>query len=408
MVYRARMPEGGEIIKFENGYYLFDYVRPGSPVDEAGIKQGDTLISMNSMPIEEWEALNYRPKPGDTIINGVLRNNHAVGFPVIVRSVLSTAFGLFWFMYIIMIIFSTGSLYLLYKKPSDKAVWLIFIYLQFFMVTLNAQHLPTYKEPLAVIAEFIFLILGCFGGSVLIHFHLLFPRPAKIIRKYRRLPILLYVIGALLAIGFSSSYIYNKLIEGPSFNSAFDVFNRVTLWWLTVSFLLALATAIYQFFSIKDTLSRNQLRIVITGAFFSCITPISITLFYNQINELVGKFPYMFALFQGIGGLIMICCILIAIFRYRLWNIEVFIRKALLYLGATLVIILSYLLLLYIVDLLTISETKITRFVILAVSVIIFLALRDWIQRLIDRVFHREPYDSATVVSDFEEKLAGI
>jgi len=40
--------------------------------------------------------------------------------------------------------------------------------------------------------------------------------------------------------------------------------------------------------------------------------------------------------------------------------------------------------------------------------VIIFLVLRDWLQRLIDRLFHRETYDSATVVSDFEAKLAGI
>jgi signal transduction histidine kinase len=55
-----------------------------------------------------------------------------------------------------------------------------------------------------------------------------------------------------------------------------------------------------------------------------------------------------------------------------------------------------------------IHETRTTRFLVLAVSVILFLFLRDKFQRLIDRVFHREPYDSATVVADFEEKLAGI
>ena len=58
----------------------------------------------------------------------------------------------------------------------------------------------------------------------------------------------------------------------------------------------------------------------------------------------------------------MICCILIAIFRYRIWDIEVIYQESLLYLGATLIIILSYLLLLYLVDLLTISETNVTRF----------------------------------------------
>jgi signal transduction histidine kinase len=101
-------------------------------------------------------------------------------------------------------------------------------------------------------------------------------------------------------------------------------------------------------------------------------------------------------------------CILIAIFRFRIWNIEILLKKALFYLGATLIIILSYLLFLFFIDLSTISETKTTRFVILALSVITFLMLRDRLQKLIDRLYHRETYDSATVVSDFEEDLAGI
>jgi hypothetical protein len=104
----------------------------------------------------------------------------------------------------------------------------------------------------------------------------------------------------------------------------------------------------------------------------------------------------------------MICCILIAIFRFRIWDVEVFIRKAILYLGATLLIILTYLSLIWIVDRLVIGETQFIRFLVLGVSVIIFLMLRDRIQHLIDRLFHRESYDSATVVSDFEAKLAGI
>jgi len=80
----------------------------------------------------------------------------------------------------------------------------------------------------------------------------------------------------------------------------------------------------------------------------------------------------------------------------------------LLYLGAALIVVLSYLFLLFLVDRLTITETKITRFIVLAISVIIFLVLRDWIQRLIERIFHREAYDTTTVVSNFEEKMAGI
>lgn len=97
-----------------------------------------------------------------------------------------------------------------------------------------------------------------------------------------------------------------------------------------------------------------------------------------------------------------------AVLRFRIWDIEVIIRKALLYLGATAVIILSYLFVVWLVDQFTAGTTDLIRFAILAFSVILFLVIRDRLQRLIDRMFHRETYDSATVVSEFEAKLAGI
>jgi signal transduction histidine kinase len=66
------------------------------------------------------------------------------------------------------------------------------------------------------------------------------------------------------------------------------------------------------------------------------------------------------------------------------------------------------LILIFVVNQFAINENNLTRFLILAFSVIIFLVLRDRFQGLIDLIFHRESYDSATVVANFEEKLAGI
>ena len=133
---------------------------------------------------------------------------------------------------------------------------------------------------------------------------------------------------------------------------------------------------------------------------------------YLQLFVIIGNAGNLFVLKPLINVANIIfrfaSCLLIAIFRYRIWDIEIFIRKALLYLGATLIIIPTYLFLIWIVDRFLIRETNLVRFLILGVSVIIFLILRDRIQRLIDLLFHRETYDSATVVSDFEERLAGI
>jgi len=301
---------------------------------------------------------------------------------------------------------SFASLYIIFKKPNDPAARLFFIYIQLYVVFQNAGHLPFQNIESMFISVSFCLTMGIIG-PLLIHFHLLFPGPAKIYERLKRLPLLFYTSGILLFIVYSASYL-NTVITSYKNPSTFVFINRIALWWLSITMILALSTAIYQLITRKDTLSRNQLRIVITGSFFAFISPILHTFFKNYFNTLFEKYPYLVGYLQGTGSFIMIACILIAIFHYRIWNIEIIFRKALLYLGATIIISLSYFLLIFLVNQMTEGESDITRFLALAVSVVIFLVLRDRLQQLINRFFHREAYDSATVVTDFEEKLAGI
>jgi predicted metalloprotease with PDZ domain len=88
LIYRGQMPRGGEILKYENDYLIFDYIKPGSPVDKAGIRIGDTLVSMNSIPIEVWEQIENR-KPtidnreagGGEISRQSAVNSYLITFP---------------------------------------------------------------------------------------------------------------------------------------------------------------------------------------------------------------------------------------------------------------------------------------------------------------------------------------
>jgi signal transduction histidine kinase len=115
-----------------------------------------------------------------------------------------------------------------------------------------------------------------------------------------------------------------------------------------------------------------------------------------------------FELANGTGTFIMTSFLVIAIFRYRIWNIEHYIRKVILYSGATVIIYLSYLSVVYLVDMLTNDSDNIIHFFALAASIMIFILLRDIIQKLIDRLFHRELYNTVDVVKMFEKKFAGI
>jgi signal transduction histidine kinase len=408
MFYNARMPVSGERENYdnENGYWIIDFVDPDGPVDKAGINIGDTIVSCNGYSLEEWLSTDHDQRAGDTLIFGILKYGQEIEFPVVITSRLSMATGFYWSAFFIIILVSVGSLFVLYKKPRDKAVKLFFLYIQQFAVLEIGAYWPG-PEPELFIVIIAFHTAITILGPTLIHFHLVFPEPVRILNRYRKLPALFYIIGLslfILNIINIISQLYFGVNEGI-FN--FD-FIAAGFLWLSITSAIALIIAIFRFVSIRDTLTRNQLRIVVIGSFFGLITPMMMVTFSDYLGNLWNIYPNLIQIWQGTGSLIMICCLLIAIFRFRIWNIEVVLKKALLYLGATAIIICTYLLLLYIVDLMIIDETNVTRFVTLSVSVMIFLISRDKLQNIIEKVFHRESYDSATVVSEFEEKLAGV
>ena len=406
MIYRYQAPFSGETGDSVNGHWIINSNTPGGPVDRAGIKVGDTLLTCNGYRVEEWVSSYHGTKAGDTLIFGILRNHKEVGIPVITDSRMSVFPGLYWAAYIIALLVSICSLYLLYKKPGDNATFVFYIYIQLFAIASTTGSVG-HPEVLFIFVNVSYIFSSCLLGPVLIHFHLLFPRPFLQLTLIKIFSNTLYSLGMIIFIYSTISYYFNiNPFSGTRWQ--YNLLDRLAFLWMTLTFLLAMAVVVSQFFKVKETLSRNQMLIVFTGSFFGFLTPICHGFFYDYINYIWLEHPHLRTLFNGIGSLIMIGCILIAILRYRIWDIEVFIRKALLYLGATIIIILTYLFLIWIVDRLIISENNFVRFLILGISVIIFLMLRDRIQRLIDRLFHRETYDSATVISDFEGKLAGI
>jgi signal transduction histidine kinase len=404
-IYKHQTGVDGQSNQRVNGKCLITYITPGGASEKAGMLPGDTLLTVDGIEVREWSNLYRGDKAGDTAIYGVIRNGQELGLPVVFTSPYLFFYGFTITMFVILILLSITSLYLVYKKPDDTAVKLFFIYLQAFAICQNATYL-SFSDPLAIAASSIFWLCTCLIGPLLIHFHLLFPRTAKIYNRFKKLPLLFYLIGLIFFIVCLITYI--PLVHGRYYLSDFGLIKRIALSWLTFTYLVAVAIVIYQFVTIKDTLSRNQLRLVIIGSFFGIYTGVFLVITPGLVYHISAGHPYFIPVVQGIGGLIMISLILVAIFRYRIWDIGVIFRKALLYLGATMIITLSYFLLILMVNNLTEGESDLTQFLALALSIILFLVLRDRLQSMIDRLFHRETYDTATVVASFEEKLAGI
>ena len=176
------------------------------------------------------------------------------------------------------------------------AVRLFFIYLQFFVVTQNANYL-TIREPFALMATFIFLLSSCLIGPLLIHFHLLFPRPAKIYNRFGKWTIGFYVAGMLVTLWWFMAY--HNMVMNELKISTLRIITRFSLLWMISTYFLAVAIVIFQFISIKETFSRNQLRLVIIGSFFGIYTAIPIVFFDDWVQQIQAKYPYIIIQFTG-------------------------------------------------------------------------------------------------------------
>jgi signal transduction histidine kinase len=409
-IYRYKASTDGTSFIFQNGKCLITSVAPGGPAEKAGLRRGDILLKIDEITAADpATVLNCYDlsQAGDTLTYTIQRSDNKIDVPLILGSIIAEVPGFYQVTYILFILFSIAGLYLLLEKQGDHSVKLFFLYFQFFLIALNGRHM-CYHDAVANFANIIFLFSGPLMGAFLVHFHLLFPEPSRIVVKYKRIPLIVYCITILFSVVYSVSYLQGIYSPSELLGSDFGILDQGCVSLVSLTFIIALGIAVYQFITIKSTLARNQLRIVIIGSSIVLITPMTFALAYDFVTYLQALYPFIIDFSMGISGVLMIICLLIAIFRYRIWDVEVIIRKVILYIGTTLVIIITYLIMIWFVDRMTLRMTDFTRFLMLGISVIIFLLLRDRIQQLIDRLFHRETYDSATVVSDFEEKLAGI
>src|SRR5262249_20572270 len=99
----------------------------------------------------------------------------------------------------------------------------------------------------------------------------------------------------------------------------------------------------------------------------------------------------------------------IALLRYRLWDVDIVIRRTLAYGTLTVILLASYLTLVLVGQFLLASLLHSNNAVVLVISTLItaalFQLLRQRFQQLVDRRFYRSKYDAAKVVADFSARL---
>ena len=192
------------------------------------------------------------------------------------------------------------------------------------------------------------------------------------------------------------------------------------LWnvlWLVCALTLAI-TQIYRYRQISSPMQRQQTKwvvfslaiVLIFGTVFGAVLP---NLIFPSLGQPDSLYQLLFngTLVQFLGTLPIPLSFAIALLRYRLWDVDALINRALVYGSLTGLLALVYVGLVIALQSLVhalIGQAYQSPLVIVASTLVIaalFQPLRRRIQALIDRRFYRKKYDAARTLAAFSATL---
>jgi len=402
-LYRFNLPTDGWLSQQsdELGDYGFIYETNvmGAP---SALKPGDRLVAVGAISLAgnglttAWP-LQREWRVGNVVRYTVMRNGREVQLNVRLmrwnlgaywRSSNSAAY-LAWILG--SVAFLSISLLAFWRRPDNpaaNALWVLAatVFAIQIVQTSLLNMIPDKVFPMATLSMRLFVTATytILLPPTLIRFALVFPRPMPALRRRPWLAAIPYGIG-LLGLG--------------AFLAQLFAFGFV---WMPTSIFISLGLLIYSAVTVRDAVGRAQMRwglggmLAGLGLFSLIFIPLitNISDFMENLLITIGSFSF------GVMGL----ALGIAVLRYRLFDIDVIIRKTTSYAILTALLALVYFGSVVALERLLAPFTgESTAAVVLSTLLIaaLFLPLRRRVQASIDRRFFRKKYDAEQVLARF-------
>jgi uncharacterized membrane protein YwzB len=276
------------------------------------------------------------------------------------------------------------------KRPQDPAARALLIFVSVITAQAISALLPdglsTGFDRLGLLLSgfFSYMIFGVLLAPALLSFTLVFPRPKPVIVRHPWLAYTPFLIGALI---FAALVITDTWQPG---------------WYGTLLMLLAAILSLgHSALTMRDSVSRAQLL----WAFGGFVLGIGLFLFnFPAAFGWVGDAAYAFSLVANLGIPVMGLGLAMAVLRYRLFDIEVIIRRTTAYAMLTALLALVYFgSIIILQQVLTPLTGDSAPAVVLSTLLIaaLFLPLRRRVQGVIDRRFFRRKYDAEKTLAAF-------
>jgi two-component system NtrC family sensor kinase len=401
--------EDGVLWRSLNGAVVATAIAPGTPADRAGITRGDILLAVDGhevVDVNDVVAVLHDSRPGRPLRYLVARADTRQQPTIEVEPIPSGARGLYYALAAVGLFSLLVGASVRLRRPDHQAT------LHFFWLTVAFFGVMAFSYTGKLDALDWTFYWGDITASLLlpplfVHFALVFPdRPDAWVRSDagRRFMPLLY-LPALALGAVSVIAVMNGAAHGDMLTRLTVLVQSAQLLYLAVCLVAGLAIVVRALRHVRSVTARRQLRWIVWGSAvgsvpfaFGYALPFALGLpplrGFEYTALLLGLVPLAFAS---------------AIVRYRLMDVEVIIKRALVYAAALAAIAASYGLLLWTAERLFLkdSEQRNPLIALLATLVVVLLSrpVKNAIQAGLDRAYYRDRYDYRRALVGFARDL---
>ncbi|MBI4478346.1 MAG: GAF domain-containing protein [Acidobacteria bacterium] len=392
-------------------------IASGTAASRAGVRPGDVLLQIDERSIDTPDdvvAALHASRPGARLRYTILRlgSQEVVELPL--ARVPYPNRGLYYVLAVVGIFTLLVGGMVRLRRPADQATLHFFWLCAAFFGTFTFSHSGRFDR----IDWFYYwadAIATLLLPPLFLHFTLAFPERPRIWARRahdRRRPksaprfelALLYLAAGLL--GFTRVFAVAKRDLDPrTFIDLIEVVDRVELLYLALCLVGGFAVLIFALQRTRSVTARRQLRWIVWG---TGLGGAPFALGY-AIPYAVGMTPTLPMELSAIPLSIVPMAFACAIVRYRLMDVEVIVKRGLVYAAAVAAIVAIYLGSQQLAGLLFLqgSDRHNSVIALLATLVVVLLArpVKNSIQNMLDRVFYRDRYDYRRALVGFARDL---
>jgi len=401
--------EDGVLWRGQNGEVVAAEVAPETAADRAGIRSGDILQEIEGTEIQKVEdvvAVLHASGEGTRLSYTLLRQAQHELITIAVQPIPSSPRGLYFALAAVGIFSLLVGASVRLRRPDHQAT------LHFFWLTVAFFGMLALSNTNKFdVLDWTFywgdLTARLLLPALFLHFALVFPdRPdawvrsdtGRVLIPLMYLPALLFGASSVAAVAYGAGH-------GKVMTFVVTLVDNGQLLYLAVSLVAGFAIMVRALRRVRSVTARRQLRWIVWG---TALGSIPFALGYAV--------PFAFGL-QPLRGFEFTALLLgliplafaSAIVRYRLMDVEVIIKRALVYAAALAAIAAIYAILLRIAGLIFFQDSDQRNPVIALLATLVVVSLsrpvKNAIQAGLDRVYYRDRYDYRRALVGFARDL---